>query len=151
MKRRFVGSLVRSQLGATLLEFFAFLALAMLLLSGALILYRAGASGSQSTELAAGINTFALGAKQAAAGGDGRHVSVASIQPPASWQPAVTGWTYSDTTVTFINHRDGFFTLQVSGLPSADVARQLAGMRIFQVSGLPNGDTAVVWKRISFQ
>lgn len=151
MNNRLAVRPARGQFGVTILEFIAFIGLAALVIAGALMLYNSGSSGARAKEFFQGLNSLALGAKQMAAGGNAQNVPASAITPPASWQAANNGWTYDGATITYTDNNDGSFSLEVSGLRSPDVAKQLTGKQIFQVAGLANGDSGVSWNRIRFQ
>lgn len=142
---------IHRQTGVTILEFIAFIGLAALVIAGALMLYNAANAGAKAKDFTVAITAIALAAKQAATHGSAGAVTAASLSAPSGWEPSGSGWSYANATLAFTNNNDNTFTLKLSGLSNADVAKQLVGKAVFGVAGVANGPAGVDWVAISFK
>ena len=139
------------QTGVTILEFIAFIGLAALVIAGALMLYNAANAGAKAKDFTVATTAIALAAKQAATDGGPNAVTAALISAPSGWLRSGSGWGYANATLAFTNNNDGTFTLKLSGVSNADVAKQLVGKAVFGVVGVANGSAGVDWAAISFK
>ena len=139
------------QTGVTILEFIAFIGLAALVIAGALMLYNAANAGAKAKDFTVATTAIALAAKQAGIDGSANAVTAALISAPSGWVPSGNGWGYANATLAFTNNNNGTFTLKLSGVSNADVAKQLVGKAVFGVVGVANGSAGVDWAAISFK